>query len=977
MVTSRKTPFHIQLSYLFATLIVVFGVSLGVLQFEKMSQMLLVEVSNQYELIGQKVVSSTLAVYERAKVQTQLLAHHDVVQADTLERRMRFVPYLASAIDSSDASIAAYVAYPDGQLFSLRAWTETDLMRKRFNPPDQTYWMVESIAPDKGRWTELVIFLDEQCRELARHDRNDLAYDARQRPWYRNAVQHKANDVVAGDPHYFHTDGMLGFSYATRSADRIDAPVVGVDIEISELADVLKHAKGTPSSRIALLTHAGEVLALQAGNAAPSIADPVINSEGSYTLPNLHSDATPVLFRLFQSRQFDLQGSHRFRHDGEDWETFNAEIPVPNGPSLRLLIASPYSELLDDIYRLRQQTLLLSVLIGLAGIGLTVYFSRFASRPLIDLAREAGAIAHFEFDRPITVQSSIAEIDDLGKAMAHMKSTIRSFLDLSVSLAAETRLDQLLDRVLNELGSMVESEQGVLYLCKPQQQLLHAAQIKCHDAVQLSAAAVPDIALNDTSHPIARACASHTLLVPMTAEQTGSWFGLHEGQPAEQSLIAIPLIDRNGNLVGAIALMMQQTSIDAGRLKMAEAISASAAVAIENQLLIHEQKALLESFIQLIAGAIDAKSPYTGGHCQRVPVLAKMLAAAACQENSGELAGFTLSDNEWEQLHIAAWLHDCGKVTTPEHVVDKATKLESLYDRIHEIRMRFEVLKRDAEIAHWRRIADGADHDASRQTLQQALTQIDDDFAFVASCNEGGEFLDPTKIERLASIAQQTWQRTLSDRIGISHDELDRKSTTPAPALPVTEQLLADKPEHLVARAERDRIAPDNPWRFRVDVPAHLYNHGELYNLSVSRGTLTAEERYKINEHMIQTIIMLEKLPFPRHLNQVPEIAGGHHEKMDGTGYPRRLEKSQMSIPARMMAIADIFEALTAADRPYKPGKKLSEALQIMHRMRCDQHIDGALFELFIRSGVYLDYARQFMRPDQIDAVDISSYLHP
>ena len=203
MITSRKTPFHIQLSYLFASLIIVFGISLGVLQFEKMSQILLVEVSSQYELIGQKVISSTLAVYERAKVQTQLLAHHDLVQAATLEQRLHFVPYLASAIDSSDATVAAYVAYSDGQLFSLRAWTETNLMRQRFNPPEQTYWLVESLAKTNTGWTETVIFLDDHCRELQRQVRNDLAYDVRERPWYKVAMQHPADEVVGGRPPLF------------------------------------------------------------------------------------------------------------------------------------------------------------------------------------------------------------------------------------------------------------------------------------------------------------------------------------------------------------------------------------------------------------------------------------------------------------------------------------------------------------------------------------------------------------------------------------------------------------------------------------------------------------------------------------------------------------------------------------------------------------------------------------------------------
>ena len=307
--------------------------------------------------------------------------------------------------------------------------------------------------------------------------------------------------------------------------------------------------------------------------------------------------------------------------------------------------------------------------------------------------------------------------------------------------------------------------------------------------------------------------------------------------------------------------------------------------------------------------------------------------------------------------------------------MDKATKLETLYDRIHEVRMRFEVLKRDAEIACLKAIAAGGNAAELQDALQQQLVQLDKDFAFVAQCNEGGEFMAPEQVERMRTIASRRWMRTLSDRLGISYEERQRKERQPEPALPVTEALLADKPDHLFLRGARDQLAKNNPWGFKVRVPEYLYNRGELYNLCVARGTLSEEERFKINEHIIQTIIMLEKLPFPRHLRKVPEIAGGHHEKMDGNGYPKRLTRDEMSVPARMMAIADIFEALTAVDRPYKKGKSLSEAIRIMGFMQKDQHIDSELFALFLRSGVYREYAERYMSHELIDAVDIQPYL--
>jgi hypothetical protein len=198
---------------------------------------------------------------------------------------------------------------------------------------------------------------------------------------------------------------------------------------------------------------------------------------------------------------------------------------------------------------------------------------------------------------------------------------------------------------------------------------------------------------------------------------------------------------------------------------------------------------------------------------------------------------------------------------------------------------------------------------------------------------------------------------------------------SPAAPLPATELLLADKPEHVIERGAQDLLPEDNPWGFKMKVPVNLYNRGEVYNLCIARGTLTEEERYKINDHIVQTIIMLTKLPFPKHLKAVPELAGGHHEKMDGTGYPKRLPGGDMSVQARIMAIADIFEALTASDRPYKKGKKLSEAIQIMARMKAEKHIDPELFDLFLESGVYRDYAERYMEARFIDAVDISAYV--
>ena len=389
------------------------------------------------------------------------------------------------------------------------------------------------------------------------------------------------------------------------------------------------------------------------------------------------------------------------------------------------------------------------------------------------------------------------------------------------------------------------------------------------------------------------------------------------------------------------------------------------------------QENLMESFIKLIANAIDEKSSYTGGHCERVPELAFMLAEVANKSHVGIFKKFHFKDEKaWREFRIAALLHDCGKVTTPEYVVDKATKLESIYNRIHEIRTRFEVLLRDAHIDYLVGLLEAKEsQELLIQRRAEAEAKLFDDFAFVAECNIGGEFMDVQKIDRLKQIASITWMRHFDDRLGISEAESKRLKEIPLQPLPCVETLLQDKPEHLIPRDQKIDTAVYARLGIKMAIPDHYNNLGELYNLSIVKGTLNEEERYKINEHVIMSIRMLSELPFMDNLKKVPEYACAHHETMNGAGYPRGLSKEQISLPARIIAIADIFEALTASDRPYKKAKTISEAIKILSFMKNEGHIDGDLFELFLRSGVYMQYAQKYLSPEQIDDVDITQYL--
>ena len=398
-----------------------------------------------------------------------------------------------------------------------------------------------------------------------------------------------------------------------------------------------------------------------------------------------------------------------------------------------------------------------------------------------------------------------------------------------------------------------------------------------------------------------------------------------------KSFLTVPMKNHEDEIIGVLQLINAKDRVT-GKIvpfseadqHLAESLASQAAVALTNRQLISQLESLFESFISLINAAIDDKSPYTGGHCQRVPMLTMMLAEAVNDTNEGPLADFAMSDKDRYELKIAGLLHDCGKVTTPVHVVDKATKLQTIFDRIGLIDTRFEVLRRDAEIAVLRakltaRDNPGGEWERAERDLKVRLRQINEERQFLRFCNFGSEAMREEDQERVREIAGTYRWRDVDGN-------------------------------------EADFLTAD-----------------EVSNLTIRSGTLTQEERQIINHHIEVTVKMLESLPWPKHLKNVPEYAGGHHERMDGKGYPRGLTRQQMSVQARIMGIADIFEALTAKDRPYKKGKTLTESLHILGKFKLNGHIDPDLFDAFVQKKVYLKYAERFLDPDQVDKVDVST----
>jgi len=516
--------------------------------------------------------------------------------------------------------------------------------------------------------------------------------------------------------------------------------------------------------------------------------------------------------------------------------------------------------------------------------------------------------------------------EDLGQRLEQLNA-------IGASLSAERDIDRLLEAILTAAKTITRADGGTLYRVAEDRtlrfEIVRTSSLKYYLG-GTTGNPVPfyPIQLHKDGKPNHSMVAAYAALTGKTVNIADAYaadgfdfsgtraFDSKTGYRSK-SFLTVPMRNHEREIIGVLQLINAQdprsgeiVAFSASDQRLAESLASQAAIALTNRMLINQLEQLFESFINLINTAIDEKSPYTGGHCQRVPQLTMMLAEAVNETREGPLALFSMNDKDRYELKIAGLLHDCGKVTTPVHVVDKATKLETIYDRIHLIDTRFEILKRDVEMECLKK-------SINEKQMRDRLRELDDDRRFLHACNIGGERMRDEDVARVRRIA-------------------------------------------------------DYRWRDITGHEAKFLTDDELRNLTIRAGTLTDEERKVINHHIVATIKMLEALPWPRHLTKVPEYAGGHHERMDGKGYPKGLLREQMSVQARCMGIADIFEALTAKDRPYKKGKTLSESLEILGRMRLNNHVDPDLFDIFVRRKVYRRYAEMFLDPEQIDVVDES-----
>ncbi|MCK5717965.1 MAG: GAF domain-containing protein [Thiomargarita sp.] len=531
-----------------------------------------------------------------------------------------------------------------------------------------------------------------------------------------------------------------------------------------------------------------------------------------------------------------------------------------------------------------------------------------------------------------------------------LQSHIKTLTQIGVALSAERNGTRLLEMILIEAKRIAHADGGTLYTRTDKNQLTFETMLtKSLNIHSGGTSGIPVTLLplqmyqeNGAANlgvvAVRAAICDQTINIPDVYANTEFEFsGMRKFDKAmnyhSQSFLTVPMKNHEGDVIGILQLINaldpvtgEITEFSTSVQELVESLASQASVAWVNQRLLEEHRHLFEAFIKLIATAIDEKSPHTGGHCQRVPKLAMMLVDAVSHIQVGPLKDFNMTEEGRYELKIAALLHDCGKITTPEYIIEKSTKLETIFDRIDTVDTRFEVLKRDAEIELLRKQLAHVDLSNVDAQLAEKVDVLNAERDFIRNCNLGGEFMSNELKQRVKDIAQRQWIAPSGQK----------------------ECLLSEK--------------------------------DEVYNLNISKGTLTPEERQKINYHIEATIKMLETLPYPKHLKHVPEYAGGHHERMDGKGYPKHLKREQLSLPARLLGVVDVFEALTARDRPYnqKP-KTLSQALRILGFMKLENHIDPDLFDAFIHEKVYERYAHSlddnnqpFLLPTQIDEVDVT-----
>lgn len=841
--------------------------------------------------------------------------------------------------------VGVYFADDTGQFTMIRPVFDHQA-RNFFSAPDNAILFINTTHID-GR--DESYFLDDTYTPIHYKIVLDNQFDPRTRPWFKQAENDGKQRLT--DPYPFHFLHEMGFTLSRRTPD--GHKVVAADFTMKSISQEIQALGFSKNSHVAVFDRQFNVIAQKHLFQNP---DPHHTSSENTEYLSVFS---PILNRISSQTIYETSS-----YNGKTWSLTLTPVNLSPNVSLMLAEATPKNDLLANLTTLRNKQFITIGLSLVLCILIVIFVASRIANPLKRLVQLSNNIARFELKRTPYPKSAIREINDLTRSLQLMEHTLHDLLTLLHKTASSTDFTALAKTVTHQAYLVTKAETIILYVLKEGQLTAIANHAIIPFKLDLNQLLDETAWLNSQLH--------QGELVHLN--RADNIIKKYKDIFYNSDIYLFPLLDKNRELVGILNLGYERevTPSQLDKHAFLRELLGFAQIAKENLDKIEQQKEMMSAFVEIIASAIDSKFSYSGDHCQRVPTLCKWLVQAA-NDDDHYYPKFKLNKEHWEELKLASWLHDCGKVTTPEYVIDKGTKLETLYDRIHEIRMRFELLKSYEQTNYWKSLYAGESQEVAAQILAKRQNQLDEEFAFVANCNIGSESMNDDDISRLHHIATKTWIRTLDDQLGISWMEKQRAGQSKP--LPATEHLLADKPSHLVHWEAN--MSPAMQWEepFNLTPGKVRYNRGELYNLSIAEGTLNDEERFIVNDHIVQTISMLKKIPFPTHLSRIPEIAGSHHERMDGHGYPRSLHDQDLSIQSRAMAIADIFEALTSNDRPYQKAKTLRKAIEVMTQMATTGHIDPKLYLLFLERDIFLHYARMFLKHEQLESFDKTEYV--
>ena len=540
--------------------------------------------------------------------------------------------------------------------------------------------------------------------------------------------------------------------------------------------------------------------------------------------------------------------------------------------------------------------------------------------------KEAVGTHQFSSDENLnTLLNSV--IDEVSNYAERLGGQIKKMSDIGRALSGVHDLNTLLEMIVDQARNFTNADAGTLYIVENNTLRFQIVQ---NDSLKIRMGGksggtipFPPVELKETNVSAFVALKGVSVNIPDVYDTelfdfTGpKKFDQSTGYRSK-SMLVVPLRNHENDVIGVLQLLNATNPISNEVIafsqdyeNLSESLASQAAVSITNAKLIANMTELFEAFVKVMATAIDEKSPVTGGHIRRVADLTLTMAEVIHDIDEGHFKDKTFSPDQMYELRIAAYMHDIGKVTSPVEIVEKAKKLQTIFDRIQYVRLRMayisQKIKLEGQEAKIKILQNGSSpeklNSIEKETLEK-LMEIEEILRFINKCNEPGEFLDDEILVRLKEVSEKTY---IDD-----------------------------------AGEQQPFLTAD-----------------ELVNLSIRRGSITEKERQKMQGHAAVTLKMLKQIPFTKKLKNIPDFAGAHHEFLNGKGYPLGLKGDEISFEGRLMAVTDIAEALTASDRPYKKAMPLETVYRILRSMVEGGELDPNLVELFIEKEVYKIYQKK------------------